>query len=170
MPGNEYVLHIDIQNLQSDKSRAKERLASSNGKSSGDGRDKKKNDKLNKSVNALAKKAVLTTVNDIAKPLIEFQINSYSARYGNSVRANTVKNIQTVADAATEIGSMALAGASVGGGWGALIFAVLGVAKQGVDIAQNIITYDSKQQVYKFEEIRASERLGLMLSDRNRNR
>lgn len=166
---NEYILHIDISNLQSDKSKAKDKLDKATGK--GDpGKKKDPNDKLKKAVGALAKKTALTAVNDIAKPMIEFQINSYSARYGNSVRANVIKNVQSVADSGVEIGSATLAGASVGGWIGAIVGFALGVAKKGIDIAQNAINYDSKQQVYKFEEIRASERLGLQLSDRNRNR
>jgi len=168
MARNEYVLHIDIENIQSSNSKAKAKLDATTGKNTG--KDDKQKDKLNKAVKALGKKVTMTATNDVVKPMVDFQINSYSARYGNSVRANTIRNAQSVVDAGIDIGGMALAGASVGGGWGALIGAALGIVGKGVEIVQNVISYDSKQEVHKFEEIRASERLGLQLSDRNRGK
>jgi len=162
----EYRLTIDVNGLSGGRSRAQQKLDSVNGKGD-DGNDKNK--KLKGSVKALTTKAVLETVNNIAMPMVEYQINSYSARFGNSARANTVKNIQRSVGRVNELGDAVLTGASAGGWIGALVMGTLDMAKQAIEINQNLIDYQTKQDKYKFTEIRASERLGLTLSDRNRN-
>jgi len=167
MARNEYVLHIDIENIQSSKSKAKEKLENVSGKG---GPDKGKQDKINKAVKVMTKKVAISAVNDIAKPIVDFQINSYSARYGNTARANAVKNIQNIVGRIEELNNSILQGAMVGGGYGAAIMGAMDIAKQAVEMVYEYKAFESTQEVHKFEEIRASERLGLQLSDRNRGK
>lgn len=163
----EYKLTINVEGLTGGTSKARSKLNRATGK--GPGNFQKGAQNLQKGLNAIKGFVAVEAVNTIAIPTIEYQINSYSARFGNSARANTVKNIARQVGKVGELGSSVLAGAAIGGIPGAIIAGVLDAAKQTMDINHNLIDYQTKQDKYKFTEIRASERLGLTLSDRNRN-
>lgn len=173
MAAKEYVLHINVHNLGNNSQAKKQLEETTTGESgsSDESSDKGKFDKLKSAIKKVAAGlSIAKPVLETAKAELDWQINSYSARYHNTARANQIKNIQktggVVADAA---GNVATAAAT--GGWiAALAVAALEVGKMAMDINRNLMDYTMKQETNKFEEIRASERLGLQLSDRNRNR
>ena len=58
----------------------------------------------------------------------------------------------------------------VGGAWGAVAGAVIGIANEAVSIANRAMNYSRTQAEHVQKETMASERLGITAADRNRGR
>ena len=96
---------------------------------------------------------------------------------GDTARQNEINNIRQGVGIATNIGGSIITGAvggSMFGPIGAAVGAVTGllssVIGQVSEIAQNIEQWNLNQNKNNMEEIRNSERLGLLKTDRNRDR
>lgn len=120
---------------------------------------------------------LLETGVNIGTSAIRNQINFKNKVGGNTARTNSINNtistVEEIAGDISKIGSYTASGASVGGGWGALIGAILGTVVTAVERVQK---YGEELQNLKWEiqeQILASEvkgrRLGIVASNRGRS-
>lgn len=173
----EYTLHIDINNLPSENSKAKEKLDSvtNNNKKESSGNDKL--DNLAKAAKAVGAVKLAKQVVGLAKSELNYRINTYGAKYGDTARQNELQNMMTTLDMGTNFVKSTAGGAIAGatfGPWGALAGAIIGSVS---DIIGKVVDYNHKkeewerqQYINNLNEVRQSERLGLMKSDRQRGR
>lgn len=171
----EYILHIDLQNIPSSKSKAEAKLKNTTGKNTKDPK-KEKLEKLQKSLKGLGVMALGKQVLNSGKEIINYRIGTISARYGDTARQNRVQNTMTMIETAGGIigaaGSGAVAGATVGGPVGAAVGAVIGLVTEAVSIGVQMYERNDEWQRNQYknnlDEVRSSERLGLMRTDRSR--
>ena len=173
----EYTLHIDINNLPSENSKAKEKLdnVTNNNKKESSGNDKL--DNLVKAAKAVGAVKLAKQVVNIGKQELNYRINTYGAKYGDTARQNELQNMMTTLDMGTSFVKSTVTGVVAGatfGPWGALAGAIIGSVSDAigkvVDITHKTEEWQRQQYINNLNETRASERLGLMKTDRQRGR
>lgn len=173
----EYTLHIDINNLPSENSKAKEKLdnVTNNNKKESSGNDKL--DNLAKAAKAVGLVKLAKQTVGLAKSELNYRIGVYGAKYGDTARQNELQNMMKEVDMGvsflTSTASGAVAGATFGP-WGALAGAIIGsvsdIIGKVVNINHNREEWQRETYINNLNEVRQSERLGLMRSDRQRGR
>lgn len=162
-----YRIVIDTKS-QTRKEKEKEQLenvsnGSNNEKESTD--DKKVVTKKNY-VAAQAIDLAKTTALQVGK----LYVDTIGVRTDNSARQNEVNNIVDLAGKGiSAVGSIA-AGAAMGGVPGAVIAAVAVAVNEAVNIASNVMQYRRDIAEDAASTMHASERLGMVATDRNRRR
>lgn len=162
-----YRIVIDTKS-QTRKEKEKEQLenvsnGSNNEKESTD--DKKVVTKKNY-VAAQAIDLAKTTALQIGK----LYVDTIGVRTDNTARQNEVNNIVDLAGKGiSAVGSIA-AGAAMGGVPGAVIAAVAVAVNEAVNIASNVMQYRRDIAEDAASTMHASERLGMVATDRNRRR
>ena len=162
-----YRIVIDTKS-QTRKEKEKEQLenvsnGSNNEKESTD--DKKVVTKKNY-VAAQAIDLAKTTALQVGK----LYVDTIGVRTDNTARQNEVNNIVDLAGKGiSAVGSIA-AGAAMGGVPGAVIAAVAVAVNEAVNIASNVMQYRRDIAEDAASTIHASERLGMVATDRNRRR
>ena len=106
----------------------------------------------------------------IAKNIGGILIDQVGARTDNVALQNTIDNILSVTKTGIGFAGAIAAGAAVGGPWGAVAGAVIGIANEAVSIANKAMSYSRTQAEHIQKETMASERLGITAADRNRGR
>lgn len=162
-----YRIVIDTKS-QTRKEKEKEQLenvsnGSNNEKESTD--DKKVVTKKNY-VAAQAIDLAKTTALQVGK----LYVDTIGVRTDNTARQNEVNNIVDLAGKGiSAVGSIA-AGAAMGGVPGAVIAAVAVAVNEAVNIASNVMQYKRDIAEDAASTMHASERLGMVATDRNRRR
>lgn len=162
-----YRIVIDTKS-QTRKEKEKEQLenvsnGSNNEKESTD--DKKVVTKKNY-VAAQAIDLAKTTALQVGK----LYVDTIGVRTDNTARQNEVNNIVDLAGKGiSAVGSIA-AGAAMGGVPGAVIAAVAVAVNEAVNIASNVMQYKRDIAEDTASTMHASERLGMVATDRNRRR
>lgn len=162
-----YRIVIDTKS-QTRKEKEKEQLenvsnGSNNEKESTD--DKKVVTKKNY-VAAQAIDLAKTTALQVGK----LYVDTIGVRTDNTARQNEVNNIVDLAGKGiSAVGSIA-AGAAIGGVPGAVIAAVAVAVNEAVNIASNVMQYRRDIAEDAASTMHASERLGMVATDRNRRR
>ena len=106
----------------------------------------------------------------VAKNIGGILIEQVGARTDNVALQNTIDNILSVTKTGIGFAGAIAAGAAVGGPWGAVAGAVIGIANEAVSIANKAMNYSRTQAEHIQKETMASERLGITAADRNRGR
>lgn len=97
-------------------------------------------------------------------------VDTIGVRTDNTARQNEVSNIVDLAGKGiSAVGSIA-AGAAMGGVPGAVIAAVAVAVNEAVNIASNVMQYKRDIAEDAASTMHASERLGMVATDRNRRR
>lgn len=171
----EFTLHIDIQNIPSETSKAKEKLNQVNGIEKKEPSSNSTTENLLNAAKAVGVVKLAKTVVSAGTSYLNYRATTVGARYGDTARQNEINNVMNTIGMVSGIGSATVAGAmagsivpGVGTAVGAAIGAVTGMVGQVVDIVKNIENWNMKNTKNTFEENRRSERLGLMKTDRNR--
>lgn len=172
----EYTLHIDINNLPSENSKAKDKLDSVTGNKKESSKSEQL-DSLTKAAKAVGAVKLAKQVVNIGKQELNYRISTYGAKYGDTARQNELQNMMTQVNMGVSFVQSTATGAIAGatfGPWGALAGAIIGSVS---DIIGKVVDYNHKkeewerqQYINNLNETRASERLGLMKSDRQRGR
>lgn len=173
---NEFTLHIALDSIQTDKSKAEEHLR--NATSTGDtenSTDDEKKSKLSNSVKAAFIDNIASKAFNMVQQVSASQVEKLGSIYDNQMRQNQINNLMTSVGMATELVSAGVSGAvtgSVAGPVGAAVGAVLAVAadatKQSIQAYNRVETWDVQQYGNTLNEVRSSERLGIQRSNRNR--
>ena len=106
----------------------------------------------------------------VAKNIGGILIDQVGARTDNVALQNTIDNILSVTKTGIGFAGAIAAGAAVGGPWGAVAGAVVGIANEAISIANKAMNYSRTQAEHVQKETMASERLGITAADRNRGR
>jgi len=173
---NDFTLHIDLQNIPSDTSRAKEKLNNvTNVNSGSSAAEKSDNTGIIKAAKTVGLISLGKQVVSSATNYTTYKLSTYGSRYGDSARQNEINNMMTITSAGlsfvTSTAGGAIAGATlgpIGAAVGAAIGAVSSVVGRVVDIIKNNEEYNRKRDIERISENRSFERLGLLASDRNR--
>ena len=162
-----YRIVIDTKS-QTRKEKEKEQLENV---SNGSGNEKESTDdkKVVTKKNYVAAQAI-----DLAKTTAlqvgKLYVDTIGVRTDNSARQNEVSNIVDLAGKGiSAVGSIA-AGAAMGGVPGAVIAAVAVAVNEAVNIASNVMQYKRDIAEDTASTMHASERLGMVATDRNRRR
>jgi hypothetical protein len=99
-----------------------------------------------------------------------FALDNISEKYGDQARQNTVNNALTIVGYESSIASSVAVGAAVGRGVGAAVGAVLGVVNLVIDSIEREMKWQRQEQENLYTSVRASERLGVDISQRSRSR
>lgn len=163
-------LYIHVEGLD-EKSRIKQKLenttqGSENNKMPKTSGDKKVSDSNVKSA-AIAKMGVDFAVGE-TKQIARYGLDYIGDSVGDKILQARINNGLATAGQLGNIASATAAGAMVGGPWGALAGAVIGIASEAVQMVQRAIEYEDIQIEHKFQASRSSERLGIITCDRNR--
>lgn len=162
-----YRIVIDTKS-QTRKEKEKEQLENV---SNGSGNEKESTDD----------KKVVTKKNYVAAAAIDLgkstalqvgklYVDTIGVRTDNTARQNEVSNIVDLAGKGiSAVGSIA-AGAAMGGVPGAVIAAVAVAVNEAVNIASNVMQYKRDIAEDTASTMHASERLGMVATDRNRRR
>lgn len=162
-----YRIVIDTKS-QTRKEKEKEQLENV---SNGSNNEKESNDdkKVITKKNYVAAQAI-----DLAKTTAlqvgKLYVDTIGVRTDNTARQNEVNNIVDLAGKGiSAVGSIA-AGAAMGGIPGAVIAAVAVAVNEAVNIAGNVMQYKRDIAEDAASTMHASERLGMVATDRNRRR
>lgn len=162
-----YRIVIDTKS-QTRKEKEKEQLENV---SNGSGNEKESTDdkKVVTKKNYVAAQAI-----DLAKTTAlqvgKLYVDTIGVRTDNTARQNEVSNIVDLAGKGiSAVGSIA-AGAAMGGVPGAVIAAVAVAVNEAVNIASNVMQYKRDIAEDTASTMHASERLGMVATDRNRRR
>ena len=158
MAVNEIVIKID--NSQTKKEKKKEKLTQKT----------EEQDKKQKKIKKL--KAIQETITEGTREIL-MDVNSAALDtldtldYG--IQAIQIKNVQSVVSRVSNAAKNIAAGAKYGGAPGAIVTAVVEVAKEGIAMVQRNIQWNEHQQENNISASRASDRLGIVAENGNRN-
>lgn len=169
----EFTLHINIDNLPTEKSKAQEALKKATGK----GSDTSSTTKYK----SLAKTIGLTHLgNQIVNTAInvgKYEVSTISAKYGDTARQNEIQNqiqiMETTKGIASSIITAGIAGSAfgpIGTAAGVAISIISNTINQTVSMFERREMWNLQQSKNTINEIRSSERIGLLSTDRNRGR
>lgn len=172
----EYTLHIDINNIPSDTSKAQEKLNSV----TGNNKSTKKIDKSESLLKAAKTVGAIKLGSQVLKvgvSQVKYEMGRYGARTGDIAGQNRINNIMATGDQILSVGKAGVGGAVAGaafGPWGAAIGAVTGLITSSMQQVMNMVNrgreWEVQQQLQRTTEARAAERIGQMRTDRNRGR
>ena len=91
--------------------------------------------------------AAVSTVESFVVPVINHEINKVELATGSREYSQRVQFGMQVGQSVFDVGKSVAAGAFVGGGYGALIGLVLGGARQLMNLAMNIDTFNLKRDL-----------------------
>lgn len=168
----EYKLTISLKD-ETEKKPAKKALDKATGKDGEDSKSKKIRKEISSAmsaVKALSAYKVANTFVQGGKQLTNYYLGSVGSRYGDTARQNEINNIMSVGSRVTGAATSIAAGALVGGWAGAVIATVGEIVSNAVNVVTNKDKWNQQQRINDMNEIRQSERLGLLASDRNRGR
>ena len=171
----DFTLHIDLNNVQPEKEQAKEQLKKFSDSSTPENKSRDRQffkDTVAGVGTVMAAKQIVSIGTDI----VDYRLSTVGARYGDTARQNQINNFMTQMNIAGGIASSTIsggvAGFTVGGPIGAAVGAavmatasIVGEVVQGIQRSQD---WEREQIKNNLEEVRTSERLGLMKTDRNR--
>lgn len=170
----EYTLHIDLNGIPSDMSNAQKKLGKLTDPE-GNKNNASQDPSLGKILKGVGAYKLATEVVNTGKQYLSYRVNTYGARYGDTARQNELNNMMTVANYGVNLIKSTAEGAIAGatfGPWGALAGAIIGtitdVIGEVIGGVERTDQWQLQQNQNTFNEIRASERLGMMISDRNR--
>lgn len=164
----QYRIVIDT-NSQTKKEKRKDQLKTVTGNKPES--TPKKEDSNIESIKAGAAGSILVSgAVGVVKNIGGVAIEQVGARTDNVAIQNTIDNILSVTGKGIGFVGTVVAGAEVGGAWGAVAGAVIGIANEAVGIANRAMSYSRIQAEHVQKETMASERLGITAADRNRGR
>ena len=117
-----------------------------------------------------AKRMAVDAAVDIALQVGKLYVDTIGVRTDNAARQNQVNNIMDIAGKAMIFGAKVFHGAKDAGPAGAVIAAVATLATEAVNIASNVMQYKRDIAEDAASTMHASERLGMVATDRNRRR
>lgn len=158
---NKFELNINL--MQLDKSEAKEALKQTTNGAADQKQDDKKDSDLKKTAKWAGKQVV-----QIVKQVAVYDLNKAGTIYGDQARQNEIDNITSTVAMGSTIANMTAMGAQIGGGWGALIGAVLGTVGEVIQGVQRANEYKIQQQNNLREANYAQERLGILAYSKGR--
>lgn len=91
--------------------------------------------------------AAVSTVESFVVPVVNHEINKVELATGSREYSQRVQFGMQVGQSVFDIGKSVAAGAFVGGGYGALVGLVLGAARQLMNFAMNIDTFNLKRDL-----------------------
>ena len=91
--------------------------------------------------------AAVSTVESFVVPVVNHEINKVELATGSREYSQRVQFGMQVGQSVFDVGKSVAAGAFVGGGYGALIGLVLGAARQLMNLAMNIDTFNLKRDL-----------------------
>ena len=91
--------------------------------------------------------AAVSTVESFVVPVVNHEINKVELATGSREYSQRVQFGMQVGQSVFDVGKSIAAGAFVGGGYGALIGLVLGGARQLMNLAMNIDTFNLKRDI-----------------------
>ena len=91
--------------------------------------------------------AAVSTVESFVVPVVNHEINKVELATGSREYSQRVQFGMQVGQSVFDVGKSSAAGAFVGGGYGALIGLVLGGARQLMNLAMNIDTFNLKRDL-----------------------
>lgn len=136
------------------------------------------NDKKNTSDSAAQLSSIKTgavgalaynSVTGLAKNVGQYTLSTIGVRTDNTVRQNQINNALNLGSQALGIGGWVATGAAFGP-WGAAIGAVIGIAEAAVNVVQGAEDYNRREISARLGEVKNSERLGIICTDKNRKR
>lgn len=170
---DEKVIRIDVSNIKDSKTDAQDHLDKTTGKSTDNnsGNNTKANNELIKKTATTASLAIgYTAGKKIAKQVGTYMISNIGTKYGDQARQNEINNIKSAGSTLLSMGEEIAAGAMVAGPIGAVVASVAAIAGQVVEISERVDEYNQLQKQNSLEEVRSSERLGQISTQRNRQR
>ena len=117
-----------------------------------------------------AKRMAVDATVDIALKVGKLYVDTIGVRTDNAARQNQVNNIMDIAGKAMIFSAAVFHGAKDAGPAGAVIAAVTTLASEAVNIASNVMQYRRDIAEDAASTMHASERLGMVATDRNRRR
>lgn len=117
-----------------------------------------------------AKRMAVDAAVDISLQVGKLYVDTIGVRTDNAARQNQVSNIVDLAGKAMIFGSNVFHGAKDAGSAGAVIAAVATLATETINIASNVMQYKRDIAEDTASTMHASERLGMVATDRNRRR
>lgn len=118
----------------------------------------------------MAKSMAVDAAVDIALQAGKLYIDTIGIRTDNMARQNEVNNIVTLAGKVISFKGSVLSGAKQAGTAGAVIAAVAALATEAINMAGNVMQYRRDIAEDAASTMHASERLGMVATDRNRRR
>lgn len=91
--------------------------------------------------------AAVSTVESFVVPVVNHEINKVELATGSREYSQRVQFGMQVGQSVFDVGKSVAAGAFVGGGYGALVGLVLGAARQLMNLAMNIDTFNLKRDL-----------------------
>ena len=91
--------------------------------------------------------AAVSTVESFVVPVVNHEINKVELATGSREYSQRVQFGMQVGQSVFDVGKSIAAGAFVGGGYGALVGLVLGAARQLMNLAMNIDTFNLKRDL-----------------------
>lgn len=169
----EFTLNIKLNNA-TEKEKAQQRLSESTGQNISTTKKNTDVDLNNKEESPIAKSVAVGYIiqegKQVAQNIATKTIGSYGVRHGDAALQNKLNNATTLVTETASAGT-GIAAAYGAGGWvGAIVATLVSAIDKAVDIAYNSAEYQTLQLERKANEIRQSERLGRLATDRNRGR
>lgn len=118
----------------------------------------------------VAKRMAVDAAVDIALQTGKLYVDTIGIRTDNAARQNQVNNIMDIAGKAMLFGAAVFRGAKDAGPAGFVIAAVATLATEAINIAGNVMQYRRDIAEDAASTMHASERLGMVATDRNRRR
>lgn len=172
---NEFTLHIALDSIQTDKSKAERHLKNTTSDSGDSDPGDENTSKLRSIVAIAATEDIAKKAYHMVQEVGSAQISKMGAIYDNQMRQAQLSNLMTSIGMGAELVGAGLSGAKIGsaaGGVGAAIGAVAAVAadaaKQAYQAYNRYESWDVNQYAHGLDETRASERLGIQRSNRSR--
>lgn len=110
---------------------------------------------------------------NIAKPILDLQLNKYGVIYGDQARQNKINNMTSTVSSAVSMTTSTLSGYAAGaalgsGGAGAIITLALELVGTAIDMVGNAREYNENQLNYMYNSNYSQERLGILASSKGR--
>ena len=169
---NEFILHIDLSKLDNKEDNAKDKLDQTVNKETAN-----KNNKVEDDTDKIIKAAKTVGAIALARQTInagisygKYRANTIGARYGDTARQNEINNMINITDKLVGIGGSTVTGALIAGPVGAAVGLISGVIPEILSAIERVDQWNIKQRENDINEVRSSERLGLLSTDRNRGK
>lgn len=112
---------------------------------------------------------------NILRPLVNMGTNTIGSVYGDTARMNQINNLTNSVNTGMGFVRSGLSGYSVGSAFGngagvamAIVNVVMDVAGEAISMIENSIQYNNQQLDYKYNSAYASERLGILATNKGR--
>ena len=171
----EYTLHIDVNNIKSDKEKAKDKIKEAAGQGK---KEKKEKDpktatmklfgvEIGETTN-IAGAMVYDAVKQSVSKVASVTIQGHATSAADTTRAIEINNMMNTAGSVVSLTTSTIAGGAIAGTTGAAIAAVTGLVTRGIQMYESAMQYLREEQQDKLSTNRKADRLGILASDRNR--